>query len=307
MRKLSKFARYAWVVLAYNILVVLWGAFVRATGSGAGCGSHWPLCNGQVVPRSPQVETIIEFSHRLSSGMALLLIIVLFVAAWRTHPKKYPVRIAAALSFFFVITEALVGAALVLFEWVAQDISTGRVISISVHLVNTFLLLASLTLTAWFSSGGQALRIIGRERLALKYGVCLAGIILIGVTGAVTALGDTLFPSSSLAEGLRQDFSGTSHYLLRLRIWHPVVAVLVAIYSGFIALRELRLNTDRSSRRIAMVFGSFLVLQLGAGLLNVLLLAPVWMQLVHLLLADLVWISMIGLVASVFRNPDQTV
>jgi hypothetical protein len=86
---------------------------------------------------------------------------------------------------------------------------------------------------AWFSSGGHVLRIRGRERLLFFYGVGLVGVILIGVTGAITALGDTLFPSSSLAEGFRQDFSQTSHYLLSLRIWHPVVAVLVAIYSGY--------------------------------------------------------------------------
>ena len=194
---------------------------------------------------------------------------------------------AALLSFFFVITEALVGAALVLFKWVAQDASTGRVISISIHLINTFLLLASVALTAWFSSGGQAIRVRGRGRIALIYGIGMAGIILIGVTGAVTALGDTLFPSSSLAEGLRQDFSGTSHYLLRLRIWHPVIAVLVAIYTGLVAFREFRSNPDQRSRQIARVFGFFLILQLGAGPLNVLLLAPVWMQLVHLLFGRL--------------------
>ncbi len=47
------FSRYAWGVLLWNVLVALWGAYVRATGSGAGCGSHWPTCNGEILPRAP--------------------------------------------------------------------------------------------------------------------------------------------------------------------------------------------------------------------------------------------------------------
>jgi heme A synthase len=94
--------------------VILWGAFVRATGSGAGCGSHWPLCNGELVPRAPQVETVIEFIHRATSGLAFLLVLGLFVLAWRVYPKGDLVRRAAALSFLFIVTEALVGAGLVL-------------------------------------------------------------------------------------------------------------------------------------------------------------------------------------------------
>ena len=86
-RPRSGFAAYAWAVLGFNLLVILWGAFVRATGSGAGCGSHWPLCNGEVLPRAPALATLIEFSHRLTSGVALLLVIGLVVGAWRGFPR----------------------------------------------------------------------------------------------------------------------------------------------------------------------------------------------------------------------------
>ncbi|MFN8454080.1 MAG: COX15/CtaA family protein [Anaerolineae bacterium] len=79
MVKLDRFAKYVWTVLAYNLAVILWGAFVRASGSGAGCGSHWPLCNGEVIPRTPQMETLVEFTHRLTSGLALLLVIGLTI------------------------------------------------------------------------------------------------------------------------------------------------------------------------------------------------------------------------------------
>lgn len=162
MDKRRVLSRYAWGVLAFNLAVVLWGAYVRATGSGAGCGSHWPLCNGEVIPRALEVETQIEFAHRLSSGLALLLVIGLFVGAMRLYPRGHVVRSGAGLSLLFIITEALVGAALVLFSWVAQDASLGRVISVAFHLINTFLLLATITLTAWWSSGGKP--------ISLRYG-----------------------------------------------------------------------------------------------------------------------------------------
>ncbi len=306
MEKTKSFARFAWAVLFVNMLVVLWGAFVRATGSGAGCGSHWPLCNGEVIPRAPQIGTIIEFSHRLSSGLALILVVILFVWAWKIFPKKHPVRLGASLSFFFIITEALVGAALVLFKWVAQDASTGRVISIAVHLVNTFLLLASITLTAWWASGGSPIQIKGNGKKSWVLISALAGVLLIGVTGAITALGDTLFPSASLAEGIRQDFLSTGHILIRLRIWHPITAVLVAFYVGFIAYWEWNSNQDYWVRRFSATLGGLFILQLCAGLLNVFLLAPVWMQLIHLLLAESVWISLILLTASVLAKKDDS-
>src|SRR5437764_4034200 len=75
--------RYAWVVVAYNILVILWGALVRATGSGAGCGNHWPLCNGQVIPLSPRIDTVIEFTHRMMTGGASFIVLGLLVWTFR--------------------------------------------------------------------------------------------------------------------------------------------------------------------------------------------------------------------------------
>lgn len=307
MYKIEKFRMFSWGVLFYNVVVVLWGAYVRATSSGAGCGSHWPLCNGEIVPRSPHVETIIEFAHRLSSGVALIMVVTLFVWAWRIYPKKHPVRMGASLSLLFILTEALVGAALVLFAWVARDESLGRVISIAVHLINTFLLLASIALTAWWSTGA------GRDRLEGGGGKTwillagLAGVLLIGVTGAITALGDTLYPTTSLAEGLQQDFSGTAHFLIRLRVYHPIIAVLVSGFIGFIVFREWRSSRDAWVRRFSVMLGGIIILQLSAGVLNVFLLAPVWMQLLHLFLADVVWISLIILTAALLVKKEAII
>jgi heme A synthase len=291
--KSNRFAKYAWGVLFYTILVILWGAYVRATGSGAGCGSHWPLCNGEVIPRTQRIETLVEFTHRLSSGLAFLLVVILFVWALRIYAKGDSVRRAAGFSFLFIVTEALVGASLVLFEWVAHDQSTGRAISIVIHLINTFLLVASLTLTAWLASGGLRERSSATRRLWGLLGIGLVGTIVLGASGALTALGDTLFPARSLAEGIQQDLSATAHFLIRFRLLHPTLAVVVGVY--LIALAGIiRMNVQQGEvHRYAQLLTLGILLQLGAGVVNVLLLAPVWMQLVHLLLADLVWILLV--------------
>ncbi len=291
--KANRFAQFAWGVLGFNILVILWGAYVRATGSGAGCGSHWPLCNGEFVPRTPQIETLVEFSHRLSSGVAFLLVAGMFFWALRSFPKGNLVRRLAGYSFLLIITEALIGAGLVLFEWVAQDQSSGRAIAIVIHLGNTFILLAALTLTAWLASRREHSRVDNPRYFWIWLAFGLGGVLILGASGALTALGDTLFPVNSLAEGIRQDFSPTAHFLLRLRLLHPTIAVIVGIYLIVLAgLVRLQIHRD-DARRLARLLTIGVIVQLAAGLINVLLLAPVWMQLTHLFLADLLWILLV--------------
>ncbi len=297
------FAHFAWGTLIYNLAVVLWGAFVRATGSGAGCGSHWPLCNGEVLPRAAQVETLIEFTHRITSGLALLFVIILFIWAFRLVPAGHILRLGASLALFFIITESLVGAALVRFEWVAGNVSMGRVVSMAVHLVNTFLLLASLALTAWWASGGERVRLRGQGRALAGIAIGFAGILILGVTGAITALGDTIFPASSLGEAMQQDFSPTSHFLIQLRIWHPVTAVVVGFYLAFVGSMLARLRGQIIVKRMAVGLGVLFVIQLLAGFVNVILLVPVPMQIIHLLLADAVWITFILLSAAALGEP----
>ena len=291
--RLTTFAKYAWGVLFFNIFVILWGAVVRATGSGAGCGSHWPLCNGEVIPLAPRIETIVEFVHRLSSGLAFLLVLGLFLWSLRAFPKGNKIRFAAGLSFLFIITEALIGAGLVLFRWVAQDTSVARAFAIVFHLINTFILLASLVLTAWLSSGAKRAEFPGKRMIKIFLALGLVGTIILGASGALTALGDTLFPSGSLSEGLQQDFLPTAHFLIRLRVLHPTIAIIVGVYlitmAGILRLQE----DDPDTLRIARLLTLGILLQLGVGFLNLFLLAPVWMQIVHLFFADLVWIILV--------------
>jgi heme A synthase len=291
---MDRFARYAWTTLVYNLAVILWGATVRATGSGAGCGSHWPLCNGEVVPRSPRIETVIELTHRVTSGIALLLVVGLVVLAFRWRPRGHAARKAAAWTLFFMLTEAAVGAGLVLFELVADNKSMARALFMGTHLINTFFLLGAMTLTAHFASGRSPFRLRRQGSLAVWLVTGAAALLLAGVSGAIAALGDTLFPAATLREALKQDLSSTAHLLIRLRVLHPALSVSAAGLAIFLAFRLESLQPGSlaarwaNRRTLPLVF-----LQIVAGVVNVLLLAPVWMQLVHLLLADLVWISYI--------------
>jgi heme A synthase len=282
----------AWGTLGLNLAVILWGAYVRATGSGAGCGSHWPLCNGEVVPRPERIETVIEFTHRLTSGLAFLAIAALLILAFRLRPRGHPARQAVIAAMVFIVTEALLGAGLVLLRLVGQNQSIARAASTSLHLANTYLLLAALTLTASWSRPGlrrSGLPVAIRSRWILG----LAGLLFVGMTGAIVALGDTLFPAGSLGEGVAAEFSAASHLFVRLRLIHPALALVVGLPLALsLATAELG-HRDRRSIAWMRVTAVLIGLQLLAGAANVLLLAPVWMQLVHLLLSDLVWIGLV--------------
>src|ERR1700761_2523504 len=153
--------RFAWGVVGYNVLVILWGALVRATGSGAGCGNHWPLCNGQVIPLSPRVDTIIEFTHRCMTGGSTLLVIGVLVWTFRGTVKGQAARVLAVASMVLLLNEAFLGALLVKLGYVTGNQSIGRVFVLSIHLSNTLLLLAALTLTARLLGTGQMRRELG--------------------------------------------------------------------------------------------------------------------------------------------------
>ena len=289
-------------MLAYNIGVILWGAYVRATGSGAGCGSHWPLCNGVVLPRDPSAATLIEFSHRITSGLALVSVVVLLVWVWRSVPRPHPARAAAALSVFFMFTEAAVGAGLVLFELVADNASMARALFVAVHLLNTFVLLACIALTAWWLSGGAPVRFEGQgRRAAALIALCIA-LLVSSSSGAIAALGDTLYPQGSLTSALRADLSPTSHVLIRLRIFHPMLAATTALALLLFANRLVR-GGGATASRLATIVVSVALAQIAAGVVNVLLLAPIWMQMVHLLVADALWVSVVLLSAASLGAP----
>ncbi len=293
--------QFAWTVVAYNVLVIVWGALVRATGSGAGCGNHWPLCNGQVVPLSPTLHTVIEFTHRLMVSGSVFAMIALLAFAWRATSRGAAARVFAVISTLLLLNEAFLGALLVKLGYVTGNQSLGRVVVLSVHLSNTLLLLASLTMTARMLGSGQRwreLRAKGMDRVLAAAG--LVATLAVGVSGSLAALGDTLFPATSLQAAFLQDFDASSPWLLRLRGIHPASAILAACLVGWLVLRARREGLARQANALLGLLG----LQFVLGVADVLLLAPVWMQLVHLLGADFYWVTLVVLSAAVVWPED---
>lgn len=303
----NRLFRLALAVLLWNLLVIGWGAFVRASGSGAGCGAHWPLCDGEVVPRAPSVERLIEWTHRATSGLALLAGVALLVAAFRWRPAGHPARRAAAWAFGFLLMEAALGAGLVLFELVAENESAARAVAMALHLVNTFFLLGALTLTLHHACEDRPLVRAHDPALARLWLAALGLLLLAGVSGAIAALGDTLFPAASLAHGLAQDLSPAAHLLLRLRLLHPLFAAVAAVGVALFAQRALAREPGPAAERRARWAGLLVFAQLALGVVNFGLLAPIPLQLAHLLLADLVWIATILAGAAALAAPRAAV
>ncbi len=301
--------RLAWFVVFYNVLVIVWGALVRASGSGAGCGNHWPLCNGQVIPVSPGFHTVIEFTHRMMTGGSTFLVLGLLVWTFRSTWKGHAARWFAIASTLLLLNEAFLGALLVKLGYVTGNQSAGRMVLLSIHLSNTLLLLAALTLTARFAATARTWRGLPASR---GFGWAVAGLaatIGVGVSGSMAALGDTLFPAASLRAAYAQDFGASAPWLLRLRLVHPISALLAAAFVLWLLRRALAQipGTDApSSAQFGRLVVALLALQFLLGAADVLLLAPAWMQLLHLLGADLYWVALTMLAAEVIWPATST-
>jgi cytochrome c oxidase assembly protein subunit 15 len=293
-------------VLIYFIAVILWGTLVRATGSGAGCGNHWPLCNGTVMQHSASVNTIIEFTHRLTSGLSLLAVVALLAWTWAATVRGHLARAAAAASVAFTLIEAILGALLVKLGLTAQSQSPLRPAYLALHLTNTLLLLAALTLTAHLLSRSKGY-LRGSIRLVAPFGT-VAGIfvvMIVGVTGSLAALGDTLFPATSLGLAMAQDFSSTSGWLVRWRWMHPTVAFLASILLIWLLIHAVRRGKYWDNRGLSALVLLLLAIVYSLGLLDVILLAPLWVQVAHLLAADSLWVALVVLTARLTLQPIE--
>jgi cytochrome c oxidase assembly protein subunit 15 len=291
--------RFAWGIAGYNVLVVLWGALVRATESGAGCGNNWPLCNGVAIPVSPTLHTIIEFTHRQMVTGDVIGVAALLIWTFRASIKGAAARVFVVASTVLLVNEAFLGALLVKLGYVTGNKSLGRVMVLSIHLSNTLILLAALTLTALMLGTSQMWAELGRPRVRGR-GFALAGLLatlVVGVSGSLAALGDTLFPAASLSAAMSQDFAAGSPWLLRVRWVHPASAVVAALFVMWLVRRAGLVR----SRWVVGLLG----FQFALGLADIVLLAPTWMQIVHLLGADLYWISLVMLAAQVVWPAKQ--
>ncbi len=307
----QRFARFAWALLGYTLLVILFGAVVRITGSGAGCGQHWPSCNGALLQMPQTLKTAIEYTHRATSGLSVFAIIALLVAAFRVFPRGHATRAAALMAFAMILVEALIGALLVKLRLVENDASFARILVLPLHLISTALLTGALTWCAWFASHDSAVPAGKPVPRAAWLLLCFAGlgILLVSATGAVTALGDTVYPlqHEALAARLQADQGENASLLERLRDFHPFLAVAVAAFMIYAAMLMPGYRKGSSVRRASQCLAGAVCLQVMAGVVNIWLSAPGPMQVAHLLLANLAWIAVIVLGATLRSAPVSAV
>ena len=284
---------YAAAVVGFMVLVILEGALVRATGSGAGCGNHWPLCNGDFFPHHPRLATVIEYTHRSMTGVCTTMVAILIGWTFLARQRGDRARRAVVWSGALLITEAILGALLVKGGYVEHNASDMRVFMQCVHFTNTMLLLAAITVTWWWLRDRvRPLHLRPHTRSAAW--LALGATVIVGVTGSVAALADTLFPSTSLQAALLQDFAANSPLLVRMRWVHPATA-LIGLACAIWLAQQLRSTIGRWL--LALIAA-----QLILGAADVLLLAPTWMQILHLLGADLYWIALVAACTSVIAS-----
>jgi cytochrome c oxidase assembly protein subunit 15 len=286
----------------YTLFVILWGAFVRVTGSGAGCGQHWPTCNGNIVPRSDALETLIEVTHRATSGICMLVIVALYLIARVAFPPGHRARLGAKLSLVFIIIEALVGASIVLLEYVADNDSVARAGWMAAHLLNTYLLSGALFMAWWWGKADRAVHLRAPSPARSFLLLASLGIALVSMTGAITALGDTLYPiaeGTPLTDRITGGWMG-GHYLARLRVVHPILACTVALY---LITAPWNVRGDRA-RGAAIFVSCAAVVQVSFGAANVALSAPAAMQLGHLFLGLVLWLGIVNFAAETLSDPE---
>jgi heme A synthase len=280
--------RLVWWTIAANALVILQGAFVRATGSGAGCGRHWPLCNGEVVPLSGSVHTAIEFTHRLLSLGVLVLGAWLFARAWRLRRERRGLFAFTTAATLFLLIEAGLGALTVLWGLTGENTSVARGLMVASHLVNSLLLVGSLAgvwLYARPNPPAWPLRLRGQGPLGTVLAVGLVAMLFLMFSGGIAAMGNTMFPSTSLVEGIAADFDPDAHPLIRLRILHPIIGITVGIYLFLSLGTAWWIKPAPEGRAFAQTLLGVYLAQLAIGTLNLALLAPLVLQLLHLGLA----------------------
>ncbi len=281
------FYTFSWGLVAYTVAIVLWGAWVRISGSGDGCGDHWPLCNGDIVPSSAPGKTWVEFSHRLSTGLYGAFVLLQLVIARRRFDAPHPARTWSALTLLFTVTEALIGRQLVTMGLVNESLNIARVVVMPLHLVNTALLLGSTVMTAEAIRYGDIPRVSLSPSVRRLLGIIGGVLVITLTTGAVAALGTHLSPSHSLLSGLTKDLSADSHLAVRLRVLHPLVALLgpLGLWAALEKLRDVApspYSRTLFGRLIITLFLAVLV-----GVCTLLSLAPIWLKITHLFMANI--------------------
>lgn len=288
----SSFANFAWFSLFYNVLVVAWGVFLRSMGFGDGCGANWPLCTGAKDPAKGPMATMIEFSHRASTALVGVLAIVMVVWAIRAFPKGHPSKKFAGGFLFFTILEGWIGRYLVVHGLVTSNDTVQRAIWMGVHVLSTFMLLGSISAAALCASKIRPVQFKSQGTVGWLLAFGFIGTMLLGVSGAISAFGHQVRPD---VQGLSEMLKPAAFWANKLAVAHPVGSASIGLYLLLMCSLIQHLRPDPFVKNAAKALIGILFIQLAVGALNIFFKAPVVLQMVHLVLADLNWISIVVL------------
>jgi cytochrome c oxidase assembly protein subunit 15 len=304
-RSTGKLHTFSWALIFYTIIIIAWGAWVRISGSGDGCGDDWPLCKGMAIPTGEASKTWIEVSHRYSTMLFGFLVLAQLWLIRGVFPKRHPTRYWVLATLLFTVTEALIGRLLVVYGLVHESTSHARLFIMPLHLINTSLLLFSEVMTAEsVLFGEREVRPLSPVLKRAGFAVLITATLLL-TTGAVAALGSHLFPSLSLMEGLTKDFAQGAHPALRLRILHPTLALILPLGLWYIFSNS---TLEASNGALCAMYRSLAVavlVMLMIGVATLVTLAPVWLKLSHLTMANVLVVLASRCVFHTLRPPQS--
>lgn len=296
MARNRSFFLLAAITSCLTIGLIVFGAVVRVTDSGLGCGNHWPLCNGTIFPPLDNVTAWIEWLHRLFAvligafGLAALLVAIL---AYRRHNRRVLIATAAAALLFFV--QSMLGALVVVLDLPPTFVT--------LHLGTAMLLLGAL-IAATFLATYQPVAALRHapDRFSSLVHLTTALSLVIILTGAlVRGSGATLACTTwPLCDGAVLPVDQGQWAMIHM--FHRLAVAAFGITMLFLIWQAFRMRSQPAVRRLATAAGMVYLLQAGVGAGFVFSsAAPVWGAL-HVLFASVTWALLVLLSLLEYAN-----
>jgi heme A synthase len=296
--KNQRFAVYTWGVLFYTIGVVLLTAYVQAV-----CHSNGLLCH-LTAPISPVANlSLLEWAYHISAAGALLLTGALLVWSRRVYERGAAVRRVAWLAMGFAILDVLTGARAMQVAQMDTYVSTTHMLWMLLDLSTTLLLVANLALCAWWAAGNAIMQTRPDGLISIAMGSVFVLLLLVSASGSIATPDSARFATVTVAASLQADVHTMFQVLNRMGDLHPVLAMLMSIYVAGVAWLMYHHTQTSTTRRLAVLVTVFIILEIVVGVLNLTLLTPIALQLLHLLLHTLLWITLTLLASEALAWP----
>jgi cytochrome c oxidase assembly protein subunit 15 len=285
---MTAFRRLSILSTVATFLLIGVGGLVRATKSGLGCGTDWPHCSGRLVPSLETRATIIEFSHRLTASVVVILLAALAVVAWRNRAEAPRLVKPSIAAFILVMSQAVLGAIVVKLELDA--------VSVVLHLATALSLVALLIYIVCASSAADGkLTELHDEAVSRSARYVAGAVFLLLLLGSYVSGREAgyVFPDWPLMNGrVIPDFQVEGQ---AIHFLHRGFALIVGVVLVMFVVRMSRRRAEFPlTARLAHIAAGLFGVEVMIGALNV------WTRLnsisvtFHLLIGALIWGSLVG-------------